>query len=175
MTSATDTAHPTDGPSADLELDAVVLGAGVAGLYQLHQLREQGLPVRAYEAGTDMGGTWYWNRYPGARFDSEAYSYQYLYSEELYKDWSWREKFSGRPEIEQWLHYVTDRLNLRDGGMLSAPMDDMFEGQDTFRGPIFHTPTGHARRTWPGSASASSGSGPPTSRSSKPSPTRSTT
>lgn len=95
------------------ELDAVVLGAGVAGLYQLHQLREEGLRVLAFEAGDDVGGTWYWNRYPGARFDSEAYIYQYLFSEELYKEWSWSEKFPGQPEIERWLHYVADRLDLR--------------------------------------------------------------
>lgn len=179
MTSTSDSAQPTDD---HLELDAVVLGAGVAGLYQLHQLREQGLRVRAYEAGADVGGTWFWNRYPGARFDSEAYIYQYLFSEELYKGWSWSEKFPGQPEIERWLHYVTDSLGLRAdisfgtrivsahfdedrgrwtirtdtgqtvdtqffvtcGGMLSAPMDRQFEGQDSFRGPIFHT----AR--WPG-------------------------
>ncbi|MFR9806260.1 flavin-containing monooxygenase [Pseudonocardia sp. RS010] len=177
MTSTTDTAPASDSSAVDRELDAVVLGAGVAGLYQLHQLRAQGLRVRAYEAGGDVGGTWYWNRYPGARFDSEAYIYQYLFSEQLYKDWSWSEKFPGQPEIEQWLHYVTDRLNLREdiqfstrivsahyddergrwtvrtdrgetidtqffvtcAGMLSAPMDNMFEGQDSFQGPIFHT------------------------------------
>ena len=103
MTSATET----------LELDAVVLGAGVAGLYQLHQLREQGLRVRAFDAAGDVGGTWWWNRYPGSRFDSEGYIYQYLFSEELYKEWSWSEKFPGQPEIEQWLHYVTDKLDLR--------------------------------------------------------------
>ncbi|GLZ48820.1 cyclohexanone monooxygenase [Actinomycetospora sp. NBRC 106375] len=96
-----------------LELDAVVLGAGVAGLYQLHQLREQGLRVRAYDAAGDVGGTWWWNRYPGARFDSEGYIYQYIFDEKLYKDWSWSQKFPGQPEIEQWLHYVTDRLDLR--------------------------------------------------------------
>lgn len=177
MTSAPDTAPPADGSAAPLELDAVVLGAGVAGLYQLHQLREQGLRVRAYEAGSNVGGTWYWNRYPGARFDSEGYIYQYLFSEQLYTDWSWSEKFPGQPEVEQWLRYVTERLGLREdiqfstrivsahfdedrgrwtvrtdrgdtidtqffvtcGGMLSAPMEALFEGQDTFRGPIFHT------------------------------------
>ena len=96
-----------------LELDAVVLGAGVAGLYQLHQLREQGLRVRAYDAAGDVGGTWWWNRYPGARFDSEGYIYQYLFDEKLYKDWSWSQKFPAQPEIEQWLHYVTERLDLR--------------------------------------------------------------
>ena len=68
-----------DNASATTELDALVLGAGVAGLYQLHQLREQGLNVRAYDAAEDVGGTWFWNRYPGARFDSEAYIYQYLF------------------------------------------------------------------------------------------------
>ncbi|MFT4085151.1 MAG: NAD(P)/FAD-dependent oxidoreductase [Nocardioides sp.] len=94
-------------------VDAVVLGAGVAGLYQLHQLREEGLTVRAFDAAGDVGGTWYWNRYPGARFDSEAYIYQYLFDESLYKDWSWTEKFPGQPEIERWLHYVADRLDLR--------------------------------------------------------------
>jgi acetone monooxygenase len=95
------------------ELDALIIGAGVAGLYQLHQLREQGLRVRAYDAAADVGGTWFWNRYPGARFDSEAYIYQYLFSEELYKDWSWSQRFPDQPEIERWMHYVTDRLDLR--------------------------------------------------------------
>ncbi|WP_316168459.1 MULTISPECIES: NAD(P)/FAD-dependent oxidoreductase [unclassified Bradyrhizobium] len=93
--------------------DAVVVGAGVAGLYQLYRLREQGLNVRAIDAASGVGGTWYWNRYPGARFDSEAYIYQYLFSEELYKGWSWSEKFPGQPEIERWLNYVADRLDLR--------------------------------------------------------------
>lgn len=94
-------------------LDALVVGAGVAGLYQLHQLRELGLDVAGYDAADDVGGTWYWNRYPGARFDSEAYIYQYLFDEELYKGWSWSERFPGQPEIERWLHYITDRLDLR--------------------------------------------------------------
>ncbi|MGE7418412.1 flavin-containing monooxygenase [Methylobacterium tarhaniae] len=98
---------------APLSLDAAVIGAGVAGLYQLHLLREQGLTVRAFDTASDVGGTWYWNRYPGARFDSEAYIYQYLFSEELYKGWSWSEKFPAQPEIERWLHYVADRLDLR--------------------------------------------------------------
>ena len=104
MMSATDVTTQTG--QTVLELDAVVLGAGVAGLYQLHQLREQGLRVRAYDAAGDVGGTWWWNRYPGSRFDSEGYIYQYLFAEELYKDWSWSEKFPGQPEIERWLHYV---------------------------------------------------------------------
>ncbi|MGV9711584.1 flavin-containing monooxygenase [Gordonia sp. NPDC003424] len=98
---------------ADRSLDAVVIGAGVAGLYQLHQLREQGLDVRAYDTASGVGGTWYWNRYPGAKFDSEAYIYQYLFDEDLYTGWSWSQRFPGQPEIEQWLNYVADSLDLR--------------------------------------------------------------
>lgn len=177
MTAATDTAPEVGQGQADIVLDVVVLGAGVAGLYQLHQLREQGLRVRAYEAGSDVGGTWYWNRYPGARFDSEAYIYQYLFSEALYKEWSWSQRFPDQPEVERWMHYVADRLDLRRdiqfsttvtsahfdedrgrwlvgtdrgetidtqffvacGGMLSAPLENVFEGQDRFRGPVYHT------------------------------------
>jgi cation diffusion facilitator CzcD-associated flavoprotein CzcO len=98
---------------APLKLDAAVIGAGVAGLYQLYLLRKQGLNVKAFDAASDVGGTWYWNRYPGARFDSESHIYQYLFSEDLYKGWSWSEKFPGQPEIERWMHYVADKLDLR--------------------------------------------------------------
>ena len=78
--------------------DAVVIGTGVAGLYQLHLLRNLGLSVRAFEKGTDVGGTWYWNRYPGCRFDSESYTYQYSFSNELLEDWNWSEHFAPQPE-----------------------------------------------------------------------------
>lgn len=108
MTSTIDSA-----PTVTQTLDAVVLGAGVAGLYQLHQLREQGLNVKVFDAAGDVGGTWWWNRYPGARFDSEGYIYQYLFDEKLYKEWAWSQKFPGQPEIERWMRYVTDRLDLR--------------------------------------------------------------
>jgi len=159
------------------QLDAVVIGAGVAGLYQLYMLRAQGLETRAYEAGSDVGGTWYWNRYPGAKFDSEAQIYQYLFSEELYKEWTWSEKFPAQPEIESWLHFVTQKLDLRKDiqfdttiesahydtardrwilkttggeiidtrflvaccGMLSAPLTNVFPGQDSFEGELYHT------------------------------------
>ncbi|RFU20674.1 flavin-containing monooxygenase [Geodermatophilus marinus] len=172
-----DTAPDATGGQATRELDALVIGAGVAGLYQLHQLRQQGVRVRVYDAADDVGGTWYWNRYPGARFDSEAYIYQYLFSQELYEGWSWEHRFPGQPEIERWMRYVTDRLDLRRdiefgttitsahfdeererwtvrtdrgetidtqflitcAGMLSAPLEDVFPGQDTFRGTIVHT------------------------------------
>lgn len=93
--------------------DAIVIGAGVSGLYALHKLREIGLSARVFEAGSDIGGTWYWNRYPGARFDSESYSYQYSFSQELIEEWNWSEHFSAQPEIERYLHFVADKLDLR--------------------------------------------------------------
>lgn len=109
----TDTAPATSAGEVTRTLDALVIGAGVAGLYQVYQLRELGLNVGGYDAADDVGGTWYWNRYPGARFDSESYIYQYLFDEELYKGWTWSQRFPGQPEIERWLQYVTDRLDLR--------------------------------------------------------------
>jgi cation diffusion facilitator CzcD-associated flavoprotein CzcO len=105
--------RPTGDSKAPLKLDAAVIGTGVAGLYQLHLLRSQGLEVKAFEAGSDVGGTWYWNRYPGARLDSESPAYQYLFSQELYEGWDWSERFSSQPEIERWMQYVADRLDLR--------------------------------------------------------------
>ena len=113
MTTDQKTAVSKNGKAAGEKLDAMIIGAGVAGLYQLHMLRKQGLKVRAYDKASDVGGTWYWNRYPGARFDSEAYIYQYLFSEDLYKGWSWSERFPGQPEIERWMHYVAESLDLR--------------------------------------------------------------
>src|SRR6059058_2679672 len=98
-------------PAADF--DAVVIGAGVSGLYQLYRLRELGLNVRVFEAGTGVGGTWYWNRYPGARFDSESYSYGYSFSPELLEEWNWAERFAPQPETERYLNYVADKFDLR--------------------------------------------------------------
>jgi cation diffusion facilitator CzcD-associated flavoprotein CzcO len=98
---------------AATEFDAVIIGAGVSGLYQLYKLRQLGLTVRVFETGTGVGGTWYWNRYPGARFDSESYTYGYSFSEELLQEWNWAERFSGQPENERYLNYVADKFDLR--------------------------------------------------------------
>jgi cation diffusion facilitator CzcD-associated flavoprotein CzcO len=95
------------------EFDAVVIGAGVAGLYQLYKLRELGLRVRAFETGSAVGGTWYWNRYPGARFDSESWTYGYSFSKELLDEWAWEEHFSAQPHTERYLNYVADKFDLR--------------------------------------------------------------
>ncbi|WP_241962146.1 flavin-containing monooxygenase [Rhodococcus opacus] len=176
MQSASETTRAMDGEVTP-EVDVVLLGAGVGGLYQLHKLREQGLRVQVFDAAADVGGVWCWNRYPGARFDSEGKVYQYFFSEELYKEWSWTQRYPGQPEIERWAHWVADRLNLRQhikfgtritnahydeergrwtirtdrgdvvdsqffvsaAGPLSAPMNNLFEGQDDFRGRLVHT------------------------------------
>jgi len=101
------TAHTTP------DFDAIVIGAGVSGLYQLYRLRELGLTARVFEAGSGVGGTWYWNRYPGARFDSESWTYGYSFSRELLDEWDWEEHFAGQPETERYLNHVADRFDLR--------------------------------------------------------------
>ena len=95
------------------EFDAVVVGAGFAGLYMLHRLRGLGLSVRVFEAGEGVGGTWYWNRYPGARCDTDSVEYSYQFSEELQQEWHWTERFATQPEILSYLEHVADRFSLR--------------------------------------------------------------
>jgi cation diffusion facilitator CzcD-associated flavoprotein CzcO len=95
------------------DYDAIIIGAGMSGLYQLYRLRELGLRVRVFETGTSVGGTWYWNRYPGARFDSESYSYAYSFSPDLLDEWNWSEHFSGQPETERYINHVADKFDLR--------------------------------------------------------------
>ncbi|HEX2886221.1 NAD(P)/FAD-dependent oxidoreductase [Vineibacter terrae] len=104
-------AHAHD--TQDLDHDVIIIGAGMSGMYQLHRLRALGLRVRVFEAGTGVGGTWYWNRYPGARFDSESYSYGYSFSRELLDEWDWSEHFSAQPETLRYLNHVADKLDLR--------------------------------------------------------------
>lgn len=95
------------------ELDAIVIGAGFSGLYMLHRLRELGLSTRVYEAADGVGGTWYWNRYPGARCDSESYFYCYTFSKEMLQEWEWSCRYPEQPEILRYLNYVADKLDLR--------------------------------------------------------------
>ncbi|MGR9093206.1 MAG: NAD(P)-binding protein, partial [Gammaproteobacteria bacterium] len=95
------------------QFDAVIVGAGISGMYQLYRLRELGMSVRVLEAGTDIGGTWYWNRYPGARFDSESYSYGYSFSQEILDEWDWSEHFAAQPEILRYLQFVADNIDVR--------------------------------------------------------------
>ena len=93
--------------------DAVIVGAGFSGLYMLHKLRGMGLSARVYEAGTGVGGTWYWNRYPGARVDIESQEYSYSFSPELDDEWTWSERYATQPELLKYLNHVADRFDLR--------------------------------------------------------------
>jgi cyclohexanone monooxygenase len=109
---AVSTAPPRQPETATF--DAVVVGAGFAGLYMLHRLRGLGFKARVYEAGGGVGGTWYWNRYPGARCDVESLQYSFSFSEELDQEWNWSEKYSPQPEILAYANHVADRFDLRD-------------------------------------------------------------
>lgn len=97
----------------DQLLDVVVVGAGFAGLYAIVRLRRSGFSVQAFEAGGDVGGTWYWNRYPGCRCDVESVDYSYSFSEELQQEWTWRERYASQPDILRYLNHVADRFDLR--------------------------------------------------------------
>ena len=94
-------------------VDVLVVGAGITGIYQLYRARQEGYSALLLEAGAGVGGTWYWNRYPGARFDSESYTYGYLFSRELFDEWEWPEHFAAQPETERYLNHVVDRFDLR--------------------------------------------------------------
>jgi cyclohexanone monooxygenase len=95
------------------KVDAVVVGAGFAGLYAHHRLRELGLTIQGYEAAADVGGTWWWNRYPGARCDVESMDYAYSFSPELEQEWTWTERYATQPEILRYANHVADRFELR--------------------------------------------------------------
>ena len=97
----------------DARFDAIVVGAGFAGLYMLYRLLRSGRRARVYEAGRDVGGTWYWNRYPGARCDAESLAYSYSFSPELEQEWSWSERYATQPEILRYARHVADRFDLR--------------------------------------------------------------
>ena len=93
--------------------DAIIVGAGVGGLYAIYRLRKLGLKVRAFEAGGGVGGTWYWNRYPGCRCDVESMEYSYSFSDELQQEWHWPERYGTQPEILRYINHVADRFDLR--------------------------------------------------------------
>jgi len=93
--------------------DVVIVGAGFSGLYMLHKVRQLGLSARVYEAGSGVGGTWFWNRYPGARVDIESQEYSYSFSPELEDEWQWTERYASQPELLRYLNHVADRFDLR--------------------------------------------------------------
>ena len=95
------------------DLDALIVGAGFAGMYMLHRLRGLGFRTRVFEAGSGVGGTWYWNRYPGARCDVESMEYSYQFSDALQQEWEWSERYAAQPELLRYANHVADRFDLR--------------------------------------------------------------
>ena len=146
------------GAHVEPDVDVLVVGAGIIGTYQLYAAREAGFTVRLVEKGSGVGGCWYWNRYPGCRFDSESYTYGYLFSEELFDEWQWSEHFAGQPETERYMNHVIDRFDLRrlmqfDTTVTSAEwdatsacwvvgLDDGTAGGDTVRARFLVAATG---------------------------------
>src|SRR6201998_1392863 len=114
--------QPVSTPGAG-RFDAIVVGAGFAGMYMLHRLRGQGFSVRVFEQGDGVGGTWYWNRYPGARCDVESMQYSYSFSDELQQEWDWSERYAPQPEILRYANHVADRFNLRPDIQFSTRVD----------------------------------------------------
>ena len=102
-----------NGGRRNADVDAVIIGAGFSGLYMLHKLRnEMGLSARVFEAGGGVGGTWYWNRYPGARSDSDSYIYGFTFDEELWREWQWSERYPEQHEVRAYLEHVAERYDL---------------------------------------------------------------
>lgn len=104
------TSVPTESDTG--AFDAIIVGAGFAGVAMLHHLREAGLSARVIEAGSGPGGTWYWNRYPGARCDTESVEYSFSFSDALQQEWSWSERYAGQPELLRYINHVADRFDL---------------------------------------------------------------
>ena len=127
------------------EYDVLVIGAGVTGLYSLYRFRELGFTVCSFEHASGVGGTWYWNRYPGARFDSESYTYGYSFSEELLKEWDWKELYSGQPENERYLNFVADKFDLRRHIRFNSRVKSCVYDEETNRWEL-ETEDGHRAR-----------------------------
>jgi cyclohexanone monooxygenase len=129
MSTASSTPAPSPNAAQHESYDAVVVGAGFAGMYMLYKLQQRGLKVRLYEAGSGVGGTWYWNRYPGARVDVESVEYSYSFDDELQQEWSWTERYASQPELLRYCNHVADRFKLRpnmqfDTKVTAAHYDD---------------------------------------------------
>ena len=125
------------------EYDVVVVGAGFGGLYALHRLRSMGLTVRVLEAGSDVGGTWYWNRYPGARCDVESVDYSFSFDEALQQEWHWSERYAPQSEILAYLGHVADRLDLRRDIDFETRLSAARYDQEAYR---WHLDTSTGRR-----------------------------
>src|SRR5215467_7614136 len=127
-------------------LDVIIVGAGVGGVYAIYKLRQLGLKVRAFERGSDVGGTWYWNRYPGCRCDVESLEYSFSFSPELDQEWSWPERYGNQGEILTYVRHVADRFDIRkdiqfDTVVTSAIFDEAANRWTvkTDKGKTYHT------------------------------------
>ena len=113
-------------------VDAVIIGAGFSGMYMLKKLRDDlGMTTKVYEAGDGVGGTWFWNRYPGARCDSESYIYCFSFDDDLLQDWNWSGKYPEQPEILEYLNHVADRFDLRSGIQFNTRVTSAHFNDDT--------------------------------------------
>src|SRR6266699_899456 len=121
------------------QVDVAVVGAGFAGLYLLHRLRKAGFTTVVLEEADDVGGTWYWNRYPGARCDIQTIDYSYTFDPELESAWKWSEKYATQPEILRYFGFVADRYDIMATGCLSAPKPPEIDGVKDFKGEVYFT------------------------------------
>ncbi len=126
--------HARNGDRRDLDLDVVVVGAGFAGLYLLYRLRGLGFSTTVIESADDVGGTWYWNRYPGARCDIESIDYSYSFDPELESEWQWSERYATQPEILRYLGHVADKHDLRRDIRFSTRVESATLGRRRARG-----------------------------------------
>ena len=114
-------------------LDVVVVGAGFAGMYAVYRANKDNRSVKCFEAGTDVGGTWYWNRYPGARVDIECLEYSYSFDEALQQEWEWTERYAGQDEILNYAKHVAERYNLRDHMQFETRVESAIFNEETQR------------------------------------------
>src|SRR5687768_4962943 len=121
------------------DIDVLIVGAGFGGLYALHTHRQQGFRVLAVEAGADVGGTWYWNRYPGCRCDVESIDYSYSFDPDLEQEWEWSERYAAQPEILAYLNHVADRFDLRRDIVFETRVTPAYPGVETYTGRWYHT------------------------------------
>lgn len=135
MSAVPSTSTGTQARGALHDYEVIVVGGGVSGIYQIKRLLESGIKATVLDGNSDVGGTWYNNRYPGARFDSESYTYGYSFSKELLDEWHWSERFSPQPETLRYLNYVVDKFDLREHMQFNCKVEAMIfdESTDTWR------------------------------------------
>ena len=131
MTATAARSTPTETEASPYDYEVIVVGAGVSGIYQIKRLLDLGVRATVLDANADLGGTWYNNRYPGARFDSESYTYGYSFSQELLDEWHWTERFSPQPETLRYLNFVVDKLDLREHMQFGCRVEAMSFDEET--------------------------------------------